>query len=108
MPRVRDRALYVAHGCEESPSGSNLDRNPLHAMMTLKLDFDERPRRLRDARRRFVFSEGHMDEHKDPMALWVGTWTPRDVIDREVQRLTPPVPEAPAHEQSSEPEPSPS
>lgn len=33
-----------------------------------------------------------MDERKDPMALWIGTWTPQDVIDREVQRLTPPAP----------------
>lgn len=48
-----------------------------------------------------------MDEHKDPMALWVGTWTPRDVIDREVQRLTPPAPDAPT-EKTSEREPSPS
>ncbi|HEX4841123.1 MAG TPA: hypothetical protein VFV60_03055 [bacterium] len=49
-----------------------------------------------------------MDEHKDPLALWVGTWTPRDVIDREVQRLTPPAPDAPTPEQTSEREPSPS
>lgn len=77
-------------------------------MLTMHSVFEERPRRLRDARRRFVFSEGHMDEHKDPMTLWVGTWTPRDVIDREVQRLTPPSPDKPAPEPPSEREPTPS
>ena len=49
-----------------------------------------------------------MDEHKDPMTLWVGTWTPRDVIDREVQRLTPPASDTPAPEPPSEREPTPS
>lgn len=24
----------------------------------------------------------------DPMALWVGTWMPEDVIDRETRRLS--------------------
>ncbi len=28
-----------------------------------------------------------MDERKDPMALWVGNWTPEDVIDRETRLL---------------------
>jgi len=28
-----------------------------------------------------------MDEQKDPMVLWVGKWTPEDVIDRETQLL---------------------
>lgn len=28
-----------------------------------------------------------MEERKDPMALWVGTWTPEDVIDRETRLL---------------------
>jgi hypothetical protein len=49
-----------------------------------------------------------MDERKDPMALWIGTWTPKDVIDREVQRLNPPAPDTPAHEQTGEREPTPS
>ncbi len=31
--------------------------------------------------------EGIMDERRDPMALWVGDWTPEDVIDRETRRL---------------------
>ncbi len=31
--------------------------------------------------------EGIMDERGDPMALWVGDWTPEDVIDRETRRL---------------------
>jgi len=26
----------------------------------------------------------------DPMALWVGTWIPEDVIDRETRRLNEP------------------
>ena len=89
-------------------SPSNVDRDPFRVMITLQLVFDERPRRLRDARGRFAFLEGHMDEHKDPMALWVGTWTPRDVIDGEVQRLTPPTPDTPAPQATSEREPSPS
>jgi len=29
-----------------------------------------------------------MDEQRDPMALWVGKWTPEDVIDRETRVLT--------------------
>ena len=29
-----------------------------------------------------------MDEQRDPMALWVGKWTPEDVIDRETQQLS--------------------
>ena len=29
-----------------------------------------------------------MDEQKDPMALWVGRWTPDDVIDRETRQLS--------------------
>ncbi len=29
-----------------------------------------------------------MDEQRDPMALWVGIWTPEDVIDRETRVLT--------------------
>jgi len=29
-----------------------------------------------------------MDERKDPLALWVGTWRPEDVIDRETRVLT--------------------
>ncbi len=28
-----------------------------------------------------------MDERRDPMVLWVGTWAPEDVIDRETRRL---------------------
>jgi len=28
-----------------------------------------------------------MDEQKDPLALWVGSWTPEDVIDRETRLL---------------------
>ncbi len=28
-----------------------------------------------------------MDERHDPMALWVGTWTPQDAIDVETTRL---------------------
>jgi hypothetical protein len=28
-----------------------------------------------------------MDGRKDPMALWVGTWAPEDVIDRETRLL---------------------
>lgn len=24
----------------------------------------------------------------DPMALWIGTWMPEDVIDRETRRLS--------------------
>lgn len=27
-------------------------------------------------------------ESLDPMALWVGTWMPEDVIDRETRRLS--------------------
>jgi hypothetical protein len=49
-----------------------------------------------------------MDEHKDPLALWVGVWTPRDVIDREVQRLTPPAPDKTTPEPTGEREPTPS
>lgn len=29
-----------------------------------------------------------MDDRRDPMVLWVGTWAPEDVIDRETRRLT--------------------
>lgn len=29
-----------------------------------------------------------MDEQQDPMALWVGTWTPEDAIDVEARRLS--------------------
>ena len=29
-----------------------------------------------------------MDERRDPMALWVGKWSPEDVIDRETRVLT--------------------
>lgn len=28
-----------------------------------------------------------MDERKDPLALWVGTWTPEDAIDIEARQL---------------------
>lgn len=28
-----------------------------------------------------------MDERKDPLALWVGTWTPEDAIDVEARQL---------------------
>lgn len=28
-----------------------------------------------------------MEREKDPMELWVGTWMPDDVIDRETRRL---------------------
>lgn len=27
-----------------------------------------------------------MDGHRDPMALWVGEWTPEDAIDAEPRR----------------------
>ena len=30
----------------------------------------------------------NMNERKDPLALWVGTWRPEDVIDRETRVLT--------------------
>jgi hypothetical protein len=43
-----------------------------------------------------------MDEPKDPMALWVGTWTPKDVIDREVGRLESSTPDQPAREGAGE------
>jgi hypothetical protein len=33
-----------------------------------------------------------MMESMDPMALWVGTWVPEDVIDREARRLAEPPP----------------
>ncbi len=47
-----------------------------------------------------------MDERKDPMALWVGTWTPKDVIDREVRGLESSTPDEPARDGASERDPS--
>lgn len=37
-------------------------------------------------------------ESADPMALWVGTWVPEDVIDRETRRLA----EPPSEERSDD------
>jgi hypothetical protein len=77
-------------------------------MIIVGIFFEARPRRLRDMRGRCDILEGRMDERKDPMELWIGTWTPKDVIDREVQRLNPPAPDTPAHEETGEREPTPS
>lgn len=27
-----------------------------------------------------------MHERKDPLALWVGSWSPQEIIEREVRR----------------------
>ncbi len=27
-----------------------------------------------------------MDERKDPMGLWVGSWTPKELLEREESR----------------------
>lgn len=40
-----------------------------------------------------------MDERRDPMALWVGDWTPEDVIDRETRRLRRPAPDEPLRDE---------
>ncbi len=42
-----------------------------------------------------------MDERQDPLALWVGDWTPEDVIDRETRRLTRPSSERPHDERET-------
>lgn len=47
-----------------------------------------------------------MNERKDPMVLWVGTWTPEDVIDRETRVLTRRDPSEHAGDQPAEPDPS--
>ena len=45
-----------------------------------------------------------MDERKDPLALWVGTWSPEDVIDHETRLLRRDPSERPGY-QPVEPEP---
>jgi len=46
-----------------------------------------------------------MEERKDPLSLWVGSWTPEEVVERETPRMKPqdPFPKDPKEAQKPRP-----